>query len=393
MPAVFRSPLFLVLALWFAGLGAAAQFAKIAVILPELQAFYGRDGAESGLLVSLISFMGVVLGIVAGIAAIRIGLRRLLIAALVLGAAVSLWQAAMPSFSVMLASRILEGLSHLAVVVTAPTLIARIAPPHRQGTALTLWGTFFSVAFAVTGLVAPAIIAAHGIGALFAAHGLYMAAFAALLAVTLPQVSHDRNEGKWPTPGDIARRHAAVYSSPFIAAPAAGWLFYTMTFVSLLTLLPPLFEASVRPLATAAMPLAAIASSMLIGSALLRRMRAISVVLIGFSAAIVLSAGLLVAPGSLGIAVALFAALGLVQGASFATVPQLNDGLAEQALSNAGIAQMGNLGNMLGTPVAIAILSTIGYQGLPVFLIVCYGAAIALHVLLARRRATNPATT
>ena len=81
------------------------------------------------------------------------------------------------------------------------------------------------------------------------------------------------------------------------------------------------------------------------------------------------------------------------QGASFATVPQLNDALAEQALSNAGIAQMGNLGNMLGTPVAIAILSTIGYQGLPVFLIVCYAAAIALHVLLARRRATNPAAT
>ena len=174
----------------------------------------------------------------------------------------------------------------------------------------------------------------------------------------------------------------------FVAAPAAGWLFYTLTFVSMLTLLPPLFDASIRPLATAAMPLAAIASSMLLGSALLRHMRAISVVLIGFSAAIVLAACMIVAPGSLALAVALFAALGLVQGASFATVPQLNDGLADRALANAGIAQMGNLGNMLGTPVAIAILSTIGYQGLPVLLIACYGAAIALHVLLARRRAS-----
>jgi hypothetical protein len=77
--SILRSPLFKVLALWAAGLGAAAQFAKIVVIFPELQAYYGETGAASGYLVSLISVMGMLLGLVAGLIAIQLGIRRLLI--------------------------------------------------------------------------------------------------------------------------------------------------------------------------------------------------------------------------------------------------------------------------------------------------------------------------
>jgi len=96
-------PLVLVLVLWLAGLGAAAQFAKMAVVLPELQAFYGETGAASGFLVSLISLIGIVFGMIAGLLAIRIGLRRLLLIGLGLGALVSFAQALMPSFPLMLA--------------------------------------------------------------------------------------------------------------------------------------------------------------------------------------------------------------------------------------------------------------------------------------------------
>lgn len=88
MSSFIRSPLFLVLALWAAGLGSAAQFAKIVVIFPELQAHYGETGAASGYLVSLISVVGMLLGLVAGIIAIQIGIRRLLLSGLYLGAAI-----------------------------------------------------------------------------------------------------------------------------------------------------------------------------------------------------------------------------------------------------------------------------------------------------------------
>ncbi len=385
---LIRSPLFVVLAIWCAGLGAAAQFGKIAVIFPLLQDHYGAHGAQSGLMLSLVSFMGVVLGLVAGIVAIRFGPRRVLLASLAIGAVVSLWQATLPSFPVMLLSRILEGFSHLGVVVTAPTMIAQVASGHRQALALTLWGTFFSVAFAFLAFTGPPLVAAHGVAALFVAHGAYMAVFMLVLTVALPRPKNLTVQ-PWPSLGAIAARHVAVYSSPSVAAPAAGWIFYTLTFVSMITIMPPFFDEAVRPFVTAAMPIAAIVASLTLGSFLLRRYSGITVVLAGFTAAAIFSAGLLLAGADPWLCIALFAALGLIQGASFAAVPQLNAGVAERALANGGIAQTGNIGNMLGTPVGLAALSLAGIPGLAVMLIACYVAAIAIHLFLARKRAAT----
>jgi len=385
MPLFLRSPLFVVLALWAAGLGAAAQFAKIVVIFPELQSHYGETGAASGYLVSLISFVGMGLGLVAGVIAIQIGLRRLLLSGLWLGAIISAWQATLPGFEAMLLSRFVEGLSHLAIVVAAPTLIAQTSTHRHQGAALTLWGTFFGVAFAAVALFAPALIATHGLGALALVHALYMAVFAILLTFVLPRPNRI-GAPAWPSISDIARRHISVYSSPFIAAPALGWLFYTLTFVSLLAILPPMLDPAERTYVTAAMPLASIASSLSIGTWLLRYMPAVGVIIAGFGLAILMAIALIVFGVSGGLAIALFACLGLVQGASFAAVPELNPGLPERALANGGLAQMGNIGNGLGTPAALAILTLGNGFGLPLFLVISYSAAIALHLYLARRR-------
>jgi len=384
-----RSPLFLVLALWAAGLGAAAQFAKIVVIFPELQAHYGETGAASGYLVSLISFVGMVLGLVAGVIAMQIGLRRLLIIGLSLGALISAWQSTMPGFEMMMLSRLFEGLSHLAIVVSAPTLISQFATQRHQGAALTLWGTFFGVAFAVVALAAPPLVEAHGLGSLTFVHAVYMAGFALLVSLVLP--ASDRAAAPaWPSLGEIARRHLTVYASPFIAAPALGWLFYTLTFVSLLAILPAMVDPSQRAMVTAAMPLASIASSLTLGTWLLRRLQAVQVILIGFALAICLALALIALGVSAWLAIALFASLGLVQGASFAAVPQLNPGLPERALANGGLAQMGNIGNGLGTPMALAILTLGSGLGLPLFLIISYAAAIATHLALGRMRKASP---
>ena len=83
---------------------------------------------------------------------------------------------------------------------------------------------------------------------------------------------------------------------------------------------------------------------------------------------------------------AVAASMGLIQGASFAAVPQLNKTAGTQAQANGGLAQAGNLGNTLGTPVMAVVIGSVGFVGLP-FLAACAFAAGALaHLLLARRR-------
>lgn len=385
-------PLVLVFVLWLAGLGAAAQFAKMAVVLPELQAFYGETGAASGFLVSLISLIGIVFGMIAGLLAIRIGLRRLLLIGLGLGALVSFAQALMPSFPLMLAVRFAEGLSHLAIVVATPTLIAQITPPRHQGAALTLWGTFFGVAFGAVALIAPALLGAGGLPALFAAHGLYMLVFGLIVAALLPRPAPARPDQSLTGLAAIIDRHRAAYTNPAIAAAPLAWVCYTLTFVALLAVLPPLLDPRERLIAATWMPLTSIIASMTLGVALLRRISAIAVVVAGFASALAVAALFFVTGPNLWVGIALFACLGLVQGASFAAVPQLNPSDADRALANGGLAQMGNLGNTVGTPLMVAIFAATGFIGLPVLLACCYVAAIAIHVAFARMRARPPRT-
>ncbi|MCX8954589.1 MFS transporter, partial [Ruegeria sp. NA] len=86
------------------------------------------------------------------------------------------------------------------------------------------------------------------------------------------------------------------------------------------------------------------------------------------------------------VCVALFAVLGLVQGGSFAAVPQLNSTPENQALSYGAMAQMGNAGNLLGTPVLLAILWRTSEAGMLIAVVGFYAVAMALHLWLAARR-------
>ncbi len=374
-------PALRVLLLWAAGLGAAAQFAKAGVLFDPLAALYGGSG-RAAVLVSVVGLAGLVLGVVAGIVVARIGLRRVLLAALVLGAALSAAEALLPPFPVLIGLRIAEGLSHLAIVVTAPVLIAEAAALRWRGLAMTLWATFFGLTFAVLALVGPPFAAAHGVGGLFLAHAAYLLGMAALLAAVLPRDAPVR--GPALSAGRVLRDHAAIYRSAVVAAPATGFLFYTLQYVALLTLLPPLTGAH-RAFVAAAFPLVSIGVSLSLGVWLLRRLGAVRVAQGGFALAAAGAIGLgfhgSVAP------MLLAAGLGLVQGASFAAIPELNAAPAERAMAAGAVAQLGNLGTTLGTPVLAALAGPAGLGGVAGFVVVLSLAGIAAHAVQARRRA------
>lgn len=379
-------PAVLVFALWAAGLGAAGQFAKISVPFATLRESYPEAGIGLGFLLSLNSFLGIVLGLVAGMIVGRLGYRRLLLPALLLGSAVSLFQATMPSLPVFLASRVLEGLSHLVIVVAAPTLIAQVSTDRHRAAAMTLWSTFVAVSYALLAWIGLPLVEARGPGALFLGHGIFLASMAGILALWLPGDSGPARDTDGFSLRDILRRHREVYASPSQSAPALGWLFYTLTFISLLTIIPEMLVPDIRALLAGFMPLAGIAVSLTLGIALLRRFAAVQVSIAGFALGIAVLALLAIFPGQPILCVALFGALGLVQGSGFAAIPQLNPERQAQANANGAMAQMGNLGNTLGTPLLLTAMSAFGYAGLIGMGILCYLGAIATHVALARRR-------
>ncbi len=376
-----KTPWGLTLALWGAGLGAAAQYGKISVIFDLLPQTYPEAGAALGWIVSLVGFVGILFGVAAGLLVARIRYRRALLWGLWIGAGASAVQALIPPLSWMLLARVVEGASHLAIVVATPTLIAQLSAPRDRGVTLTLWGTFFGVAFAVLAWAGRPLALNAGLPALFMAHAAYLAFFAVFLAARLRALPE---EGEVPpfSFGQMLRDHGAIYRSPHIAAPAAGWLFYTFSFVSVLTVMPPFIDAAWRGLVMGAMPLMSIVSSMTLGVVLLRRFTAVQVVEQGFALSVLCALWLWALPGDPWACLGLAGAMGLIQGASFAAVPQLNDRPNAQAQGNGAMAQMGNIGNTVGTPIMAAALAGMGYAALPVLVGAAFVLGLVLHLWL-----------
>jgi MFS family permease len=378
----------LVLAIWGAGLGAAAQFGKISVIYDRLAGIYtGQAGtAGMGFMVSVVGLVGLVFGTTAGLVVQRSGLRRVLVGGLALGAALSAAEAVLPPYPVMMILRALEGVSQLAIVVAGPVLIAQVTMTRWQGLAMTLWASFFGVSFALTALVAPSLVAAFGVPGLFLGHALWMAGFALLLRGMLP------GDLRGITPplrlADLPALHGAIYGSPRVAAPALGFVFYTLTYVALLTLLPPLAGAA-RARIAVAMPLVSIAASLTLGVWLLRHIPAVRLVQAGFALGLV-SVAVMVpfwgTPVGFAATMALGAALGLVQGASFAAIPQLNASAEDRARASGALAQLGNLGTASGTPILAAMIAAGGIGGVFWFAAPLCLCGIAAHGWMALRR-------
>lgn len=370
--------------LYAAGLGAAGQFAKLSVPFPALAVAYPDAGLWLGWMVSLISFLGILLGFAAGMLVARWGYRRLLMTAMVGGAVVSALQSLLPSVPVFLGLRLAEGVSHLVIVVAAPTLMVQLSPVTWRPVVMTIWSTFFGVAFAVMAWGGLPLVSASGLGSLILAHGLWMAIVAALLWPVLPRLT----AGRPGVPGlsEIWTAHIRAYRSPRRAPPAMGWLCYTLTYVALLTVLPAQLDAADRVWATGLMPLAGLLVSMTIGVLLLRFLPAVILVIAGFGLAAIGAIWLGFDPQNAVLVVALMAVLGLVQSGSFASVPQLNQSAEAQAEANGAMAQMGNLGNTLGTPILLVLVSLGGPAMIYAGLVVAYVAGAGLHLWQARRR-------
>ena len=372
------SSIYIILVLWLAGLCAAAQFAKMGLFLPELQQLYPDAGIASGFLITLISLVGALLGLVAGILVGKIGPRNILLSGLIAGSLISVIQSFNLPLTFLLITRVLEGATHLAIVVAAPTLISLYSSDRLRAFAMTLWGTFFGVSFALTAWLGLPFVAAQGIHALFFAHALMLSFTTLLVLFVIPKQGSISSGAALKFEAfslkGLYTRHKQAWCSPHVAAPASGWLFYTITFVALLAILPGLLPVDQRAFVAGAMPLASIMSSMTIGVVLLWRYTAVQVLF-------------LLVPNKALVCVLLFLALGLVQGSSFAAIPQLNATPAKQALAYGALAQAGNIGNLCGTPLLLFLYNYGGSKAMIALVVACYITAICVHLSFGRRRA------
>ncbi len=390
MSATRHSNIPLILTLWLAGLGAAAQFGKIAVAMPELRDTYAVSEVALGFLMSSLGVVGLMFGVAAGVIVDRIGLRKMLLGALIAGGVLSLIEGALPAYPVMIALRFAEGAAHLVIVIAAPVLVAGAASDRLRPAAMALWSSFFGVAYMVMALVAPPLIAGVGVGGLIRAHGLYLIAMAGILAVMLPKGPRDRPRSPALSLADWVAVHRRIYRSPYLSASGLGFVWYAMMYIALLTYLPDFVAQTQRSWMSAVMPLSSIAVSLSFGIFLLQRVSSIRVVQLGFLLSGLTVLGLVVTAGRDGpfiaSAVVMMALAGIIASGSFASLAELNTQPQDRAYATGTLAQLGNVGTTTGAPMLAALIGWFGLGGLVGFVVVLSLLGIGVHAVLAARR-------
>ncbi len=327
-----------------AGLFSAAQFGKFTLTLDQLALVYG---SAAGFIVSIVGIVGIMFGAVGGAHVARFGLKRAMIWALAAGAALSLMQVSLPNLPIMVALRIAEGFSHLAIVIAAPTLMSGLASNTDRPVVMGIWASFFGVALAILALVTPVLLAIGGVPAVLVFHGIGTGLMAVFVARIVPDDSPQDVQVK-----PFWAEHVAIYGTPRAVIAGGGFVFYTILYIALIAVLPNALEFKASQ--TAILPLVSLIGTFGAGY-VARSVAPPAITITGFGCLIVTFIWCAVAPG-LGPAIAIFLSAGLIPGACFATIPHFNATLAQRARATGAIAQLGNVGTTTGTPIFVAAL-------------------------------------
>ena len=145
-----------------AGVSAALHVDKLSPALPVLGEALGVSLLQAGFLLSLVQLAGMTLGLLVGLSADTLGLKRSMVGGLLLLTLASLLGGWARSAQALLVLRAVEGLGFLLVSMPAPSLIRQLVPPERMSAMLGLWGAYMPLGTALALLCGPLVIALAG---------------------------------------------------------------------------------------------------------------------------------------------------------------------------------------------------------------------------------------
>lgn len=211
-PASTRWPA--VAAALFAGVIAGFTFGKMSPALPLLREEFGLSLIETGWLVSAFNTLAVASAIFFGLFADRVGALRFCLFGVGSVAAGGLLGALSPGAPLLIASRLIEGMGFLSIVVSAPGLVAAATPPERRGVVFGLWSSYLPFGAGIIIAASPLLIERAGW------RGLWLLVTLAALAGAL-LLAAQRRHYRGVTHG-TARSLASVRAA--LAQPVPWWL-------------------------------------------------------------------------------------------------------------------------------------------------------------------------
>jgi MFS family permease len=348
------------------GVGCALHVGKLPVAIPVLRDELALSLLQAGFLLSLVQLAGMLLGLVVGMAADRLGPHRVMPIGLLLLAIGSAWGALSPDVANLMASRVLEGMGFLMAVLPAPGLLRmHLQDASILSRALGWWGTYMPLGTALALLLGTHLI--HGVGwrgAWLLLSGVSLVSSLAL-AMRLPQAA---------SPPAGAARAMLPRLSRTLKAPgpwfvAALFFLYSGQWLAVIGFLPTIYSDAGLPTSAIAVltALAALintAGNVAAGRCMARGLKPGAVLTMGFSAMCI---GAVVAFAAQGhpvwqyVAVLVFSGVGgLIPGTLFGVAVVIAPGQDTVSTTVGWMQQFSSLGQFVGPPAVAWLVTGVG---------------------------------
>jgi len=384
---------FIVVTLWLAGIAAAMQFAKFSFAFDFLKTQYNVSSFWIGLSLSIVGLIGLIFGITISIYSSKITQNKILLISLSLGVLISLIQAMNPIFPIIFISRVLEGISHLGIVVSAPIIMILLSSEKHHSIVMGLWSSFFGIAFSVTAWAGKPIIELYSVSGLFLFHAILLFVIFLILFLSIRKLNVPHNENsKIP----FLTAHIKVYSNWKAVSPGILFFFHTFMYIALFTFLPRLSEnENTKNLLLVVLPLLSIIGTMIAGiisqyfvsPSKLSVIAYLSVLLLIFAVKLSFNYNTLFIAASM--ALILFS--GIIQGSVFSLIPNISPIMEDQTNANGAVAQLGNLGSTLGSPIFSYFL-TFGRDSI-IIIVMTFSLLGAISGILITRKIKNQSSS
>ncbi len=351
-----------------AGVSAALHVGKLPPALPVLRDALDLTLVQSGFLLSLVQLAGMSLGLVVGLAADGLGLRRCMTAGLLLLGAASIGGGFATGATGLLALRAVEGAGFLLATLPAPALIRRLVEPARMQATLGLWGAYMPLGVALALAGGPPFIAAAGWPGwwwLLGAVSLAMALWLRLAVAPDPPAAAAAAPSQW-----MQRLRKTLSSrGPWLVALA--FAMYSGQWLAVIGFLPSIYaqagvSAVMGGLLTALVAAVNMAGNIASGRLLQRgwppqRLLYAGFAAMGFGAAIAFAPALQAGPAWRYGAIVLFSMVGgMVPGTLFSLSVRLAPDSTAVATTVGWVQQCSSIGQFAGPPLVAWVASAAG---------------------------------
>jgi MFS family permease len=379
-----------ILAAFSAGAIGAGHIGKVPAALPAMRGELGLELIIAGWVVSVFSLTGMILGTVAGLASDRFGHHRIAIGGMLLaavGSAAGAW--AWDGWS-LLGARFFEGLGFLAIVVSAPSIIAEAAHPDDRRLAVGMWGAFMPAGMSVTLIAAPGLLASVGWRGAWLAMAALSLAWAILMAIVFRKVMTARRD--FGHPENALRNLMMTLSARGPWLLALSFSFYTLSWLALMVWLPTFIVEQRGGSITLASVLTLVAVAVnfpgnLMGGWILHRGMSYARLIVMGALVIGVCGPLMfldILPDGLRYGICLIYSFlsGMVPAGVLGGVPHFSPGARQIGTTNGLIIQGSHLGQFLGPPViAAAVALSGGWQAGAWVFVVC-GLGVVIFAIL-----------